>query len=270
MKSAKTVWLIVMVAAIILMITSGIRMSLGLFVAPITNLGEVSIVQMSFALAVSQLMWGVSQPITGALADRFGGVWVLVGGALLLAMGCVLVPYMLSAWGLVLTLGVLLAFGAGAGSFSVLMGQVAQVTSDSQRGLASGVINAGSSFGQFLFAPLVQLLIALPLIGTALEHQGWVLAFWVLAGASLLCLPLSLYLMSQTPKKSTQNNRWRAIFVASHQISNDKQKLLAHSFGIFYLRFSHCIFGHAFADGGDIKGFARQCRFVVFGAHWFI
>lgn len=51
MKSAKTVWLIVMVAAIILMITSGIRMSLGLFVAPITNLGEVSIVQMSFALA---------------------------------------------------------------------------------------------------------------------------------------------------------------------------------------------------------------------------
>lgn len=202
MRSAKTVWLIVLVAAIILMITSGIRMSLGLFVAPITALGQVSIVQMSFALAVCQLMWGVSQPIAGALADRFGGLWVLVGGALLLAVGCALVPYMLSAWGLVLTLGVLLAFGAGAGSFSVLMGQVAQVTSDGQRGLASGVINAGSSFGQFLFAPLVQLFIALPLVGTTLEHQGWVLAFWVLAVAALLCVPLSLYLMSKTPTKA--------------------------------------------------------------------
>lgn len=172
-------------------------MSLGLFIEPITHMGTVSVVQISFALAVMQLMWGVSQPIVGAVADKFGALTVLVGGTLLLAVGCALVPFLLSKWGLVLTLGVLVAFGAGAGSFSVLMGQVANTVPASSRGLASGVINAGSSFGQFLFAPLVQWLIALPLIGKGL---GWQLAFWVLAGVSLFCLPLSWYLVATSKK----------------------------------------------------------------------
>lgn len=162
-------------------------------------MGAVSVVQISFALAVTQLMWGVSQPIVGAVADKFGALTVLVGGTLLLAVGCALVPFLLSKWGLVLTLGILIAFGAGAGSFSVLMGQVANTVPAKSQGLASGVINAGSSFGQFLFALLVQWLIALPLLGTGL---GWQLAFWVLAGVSLFCLPLSWYLVAASKKLS--------------------------------------------------------------------
>ncbi len=193
------IWLIVAIASLILMTTSGIRMSLGLFIEPITHMGAVSVVQISFALAVTQLMWGVSQPIVGAVADKFGALTVLVGGTLLLAVGCALVPFLLSKWGLVLTLGILIAFGAGAGSFSVLMGQVANTVPAKSQGLASGVINAGSSFGQFLFALLVQWLIALPLLGTGL---GWQLAFWVLAGVSLFCLPLSWYLVAASKKLS--------------------------------------------------------------------
>ncbi|WP_208717129.1 MFS transporter [Actinobacillus indolicus] len=187
MTTRQTAWTFVFIAATILLVTSGIRLSLGLFVQPISSTTEISIVQMSFALAVTQLMWGVSQPITGALADRFGAWWVILGGTLLLAIGCALMPYLLSAWGLVFTLGFLVAFGTGAGSFSVLMGQVANKIPAQHRGTASGIINAGSSFGQFAFAPILQSLIVMPAV-------GWIGAMYFLASICLVCIPLGYYL----------------------------------------------------------------------------
>ena len=71
MLSVRSMWLVTLAAAAILMVTMGIRMSLGLFVEPIAGSTGMSIADISFALAVSQLMWGVSQPLTGAAADRF-------------------------------------------------------------------------------------------------------------------------------------------------------------------------------------------------------
>lgn len=189
-------WLLVGIAASILLITSGIRLSLGLFVKPIANSSHIDIVQISFALAIAQLMWGISQPITGALADRFGAWWVLLIGTLLLALGCLAVPYFVTGFGLVITLGVLVAFGTGAGSFSVLMGQVANQTPADMRGSASGIINAGSSFGQFIFAPLLQFFILSPLF-------GWQQAFYAMAMISLLCLPLAYLLTKNTRQDPT-------------------------------------------------------------------
>lgn len=196
LSSHKMLWSIVFIAATILLITSGIRLSLGLFIQPITQTTSLSLVDLSFALAVTQLMWGVSQPITGALADRFGARIVLMSGAILLAIACVCVPWFISQWGIVFTLGILIAFGTGAGSFSVLMGQVANQTPVQYRGTASGVINAGSSLGQFLFAPLLQGLILLPSI-------GWVGAMYCLAFISLICLPLAYVLTQNTSQTIT-------------------------------------------------------------------
>lgn len=192
MTARQSAWTFVFIAATILLVTSGVRLSLGLFVQPISSTTEITIVQMSFALAVTQLMWGVSQPITGALADRFGAWWVILGGTLLLAIGCALMPYLLSAWGLVFTLGFLVAFGTGAGSFSVLMGQVANKIPAQHRGTASGIINAGSSFGQFAFAPILQSLIVMPAV-------GWSGAMYFLAAICLVCIPLGYYLTRNPP-----------------------------------------------------------------------
>lgn len=238
MTKSTAVWSLVAIAATILLITTGIRLSLGLFIQPITSDTSVNIVQISFALAVTQLMWGVSQPITGAIADRFGAWWVLLLGTIVLAVGCALVPHLLSAWGLTLTLGVLIAFGSGAGSFSVLMGQVANQVPEQARGTASGIINAGSSFGQFLFAPMLQLLISLPLV-------GWSKAFYVLAGISLLCLPLAWYLTrgfaqslgSTTP---TTNQPQQSLSSAIKSAMSDRNYLLIH------LAFFTCGFHIAF------------------------
>lgn len=238
MTKSTAVWSLVAIAATILLITTGIRLSLGLFIQPITSDTSVNIVQISFALAVTQLMWGVSQPITGAIADRFGAWWVLLLGTIMLAVGCALVPHLLSAWGLTLTLGVLIAFGSGAGSFSVLMGQVANQVPEQARGTASGIINAGSSFGQFLFAPMLQLLISLPLV-------GWSKAFYVLAGISLLCLPLAWYLtrgfaQSLGSTALTTNQPQQSLSSAIKSAMSDRNYLLIH------LAFFTCGFHIAF------------------------
>lgn len=236
-----TLWILVAIAALILLITSGVRLSLGLFVQPITEDTAVSIVEISFALAMTQLMWGVSQPITGAIADRFGAWWVLLFGTLMLIGGLLLVPQLLSVWGLTLTLGVLIAFGAGAGSFSVLMGQVANQVPERMRGTASGVINAGSSFGQFLFAPMLQLLISLPLI-------GWMGSFYVLAAVCALCIPLAWYLTTNTRHTAKINNQSTQSEAAAAESlgATLKKALVDKNYLLLNLAFFTCGFHIAF------------------------
>lgn len=156
--------ILVAMAGVVLLITSGIRMSLGLFVKPMAS-AELDIVAISFALAICQLMWGIAQPIAGALGDKFGARWVLFGGTALLILGCALTPFWATPFGIMITLGLLVAFGTGAGSFSLLMGQVANRIEPQHRGIASGVINASSSFGQFLFALMLQPIIAWQVMG---------------------------------------------------------------------------------------------------------
>ncbi|MBK6612670.1 MFS transporter [Ottowia sp.] len=172
---------ITLAAAGILMITMGARQSIGLFVGPINTSTGLGIATISFALAVAQFTWGAIQPIAGAAADRWGPRAVLVGGIVVMALGTALTPLMGSGIGLVFAQGLLVAMGAGAGSFSVLIGAAAQRMPAEARGTASGVINAGGSLGQFVFAPVAQKLIQL---------LGWMGAMYTLAVISLAALPL--------------------------------------------------------------------------------
>lgn len=180
-------WPVIAVAAFILLITIGMRMSLGLFLRPVVNTTDLSVAQFSLVIAVFQLMWGVAQPATGALADHYGAWKVLGGGALVLAAACFLIPQLPTFWGLMFAVGLLLAFGTGAGGFSIIMGQVAAKLPPAVRGLASGAVNAGGSAGQFLFAPMVQGLMVQP-------HIGWQGTFYVWGGLSLLILPVAWWL----------------------------------------------------------------------------
>lgn len=218
-------WLLVLAAASVLMITMGIRMSLGLFVQPMVRDTALSITGISFAMAVTQLMWGVSQPLTGALADRFGAWPVIFWGTLLLAAGCALVPWLPTTWGLTLTVGVMIAFGAGAGSFSILMSQVANKVPPQMRGTASGIVNAGGSFGQFLFAPIVQGLIFLP-------AAGWRGAMYALAAVSLLVIPVSRWLTRGDAEAAVQTasaaNSGQTLKQALAQSFKDRSYILLH------------------------------------------
>ncbi len=174
-------WFITLAAAGIMMVTMVARQSLGLFVSPLNTSTGLGIAAISLAMAVGQFTWGAIQPVAGAVADRYGPGPVLLGGLLLLAAGSALTPFMDSTWGLIFSIGLLSAMGSGAGSFSVLMGAAAQRLPLEARGAASGVINAGGSFGQFIFAPILQRLI---------QAVGWMGAMWSLAVVALAALPL--------------------------------------------------------------------------------
>lgn len=168
-------------AAGILMVTMGVRQSLGLFVNPLMLSTGLGIATISFALAVGQFAWGAIQPIAGGLADRFGPRAVLIGGLVVMALGSAVTPFMTSGFGLVVSLGLLSAMGSGAGSFSVLIGAAARRLPAVAHGSAAGVINAGGSFGQFVFAPILQKLI---------QTVGWMGTMWTMALVTLAALPL--------------------------------------------------------------------------------
>ncbi len=180
--SQRQIVVLTVAAAAILMITMGVRQTSGLFLLPITQSTGVTIVGLSFALAIGQFMFGAAQPVFAAIADRYGAIRVIISGALMMALGSILTPYMSSSSGLLLTMGVLGAAGAAAGSFSILIGIAAQRLPVEKRSFASGFINAGGSLGQFVFAPLVQWV-----IGAA----GWMSAMFFTAAAALLTIPLT-------------------------------------------------------------------------------
>jgi MFS family permease len=181
---------VTLAAAAIMMVTMGARQSLGLFVSPLNTSTGLGIATISLALAVGQFTWGAVQPVAGAIADRYGPRMVLIGGLVVLSIGTALTPFMTSGFGLIVSLGVLSAIGSGAGSFSVLIGAAAQRMSAQSRGTASGIINAGGSFGQFVFAPISQKLI---------QSLGWMGAMWTLAVMTLAAIPLVGFVAKKGP-----------------------------------------------------------------------
>lgn len=189
MTPQRKFWTLVASAAAILAVTMGIRQSMGLFLSPLNTSTGLGIVTISFAMAVAQFTWGAVQPLFGMLADRVGSFMVIVLGTLMLAIGLAITPFMSTGFGLMFAVGILTAVGAGAGSFSILIGAAAQRLPADRRSTAAGFINAGGSLGQFIFAPITQALIS---------SFNWVVAIFALAATSLTTILLALPLREKT------------------------------------------------------------------------
>jgi MFS family permease len=185
---ARAAWITISVAAAILMVTMGARQSMGLFVSPLNTHTGLGIATISFAFAIGQLVWGVVQPVFGAVADRWGTGRIIALGSILLAAGSYLTTQVTTEWGLILAAGVLSAAGAGAGSFSILIGATSQRLPAEKRAFASGAINAGGSLGQFVFAPLNQ---------AVMSAYGWMAAMWTMAVIALTTAPMGWLLRSE-------------------------------------------------------------------------
>jgi MFS family permease len=173
-------WLVLLAAAGTFALTMGARQSMGLFLGNLNTATGLGLASISLAFAFGQLFWGVTQPLAGIVADRVGAGRVLVTGVVLVALGTAMIPFMHSTAGLVLAIGVLAAGGAGMAGPAVLMSATTRLVDPARRGLATGVVNAGGSFGQFIFAPLAQGITA---------AAGWVTALQSLAFITLLALP---------------------------------------------------------------------------------
>lgn len=174
------VWLVLLAAAGAFALTMGVRQTMGLFLSPLNTSTGLGVGSISLAFALGQLWWGLTQPFAGAVADRIGTGRVILLGVVLVAVGTFITPLMTTTAGLVLAIGVLAAGGAGMAGPSVLMAASTRLVPAHQRGLATGIVNAGGSFGQFAMAP-----IAIGLTATV----GWASALQWLGVLVLLALP---------------------------------------------------------------------------------
>lgn len=186
---------IVIAAGTVFALIFGVRQSVALFIGPLNSATGLGIAAISLAFACAQLMWGITQPVAGAFADRYGTGRVIAIGAVLVMLGTALTPYATTTWMLVLLIGVVAAGGGGMAGLGVLMSAVARAVPAEKRGLASGIVNAGGSFGQFLVAPL-----ALVLSGAI----GWVGALTFLGLMSLAIVPLA-WVMRGKHEKNAEN-----------------------------------------------------------------
>ena len=183
------VWLVLLAAAGTFALTMGVRQTMGLFLSPLNTSTGLGLASISLAFAFGQLWWGITQPFAGAIADKVGAGRVLLAGTALVALGTFLTPYMTSTLGLVVAIGVLAAGGAGMAGPAVLMSATTRLIPPERRGLATGIVNAGGSTGQFLLAPLAAAL----MVGV-----GWVGAMQILALLVLLALPAAWVLRGNT------------------------------------------------------------------------
>jgi len=178
-------WLVLLAAAATYALTVGVRQTMGLFLSPLNTSTGLGVGSISLAFAFGQLWWGLTQPFAGAIADKVGTARVLVVGVVLVAVGTFITPFMTSTWGLILAIGVLSAGGAGIAGPAVLMAAATRFIPPQRRGLATGIVNAGGSFGQFLMAPIA---------GALMLSFGWANALQILGVVLLLALPAALVL----------------------------------------------------------------------------
>ncbi len=181
----RTPLVIVLCGCLIGMLTFGPRSAFGFFMQPMSREFSWGRDVFGLALAIQNLLWGIGQPISGAIADRFGALRVISVGALLYAAGLITMRYASTPLSLDLSAGVLIGFGLSGCSFNLVLSAFGKLLPAEWRGVALGAGTAAGSFGQFVFAPF----------GVAmLDNFGWQPALIVFACLMLLVVPLSLAL----------------------------------------------------------------------------
>jgi predicted MFS family arabinose efflux permease len=177
--------LLILLSGLIISLCMGLRQSLGLFMRPMTLDLGISAATFGFSIALQNIVWGVSQPFVGALADRYGPRPVLVVTSLLYAAGLLLMIVSRSIPGGLEVAGLLIGIGTAGAGFGVLIGTISRATPPEKRSQTVGLVAAAGSLGTMVIAPLG---------GWLIDGFGWqaaMLAFAAIAASmALLSLPI--------------------------------------------------------------------------------
>jgi len=186
---------LLVLSALIIAISIGLRQSLGLYMPPMTAALGITAATFGFAIAVQNIVWGFAQPVVGAIADRYGPRPVLIGTALMYAGGLLLMAFSQTVPGGLQMGGILAGIGTAGTGFGVLIGTVSRAAPPEIRTRTVGTVAAAASLGTFAIAPLGQ-----ALIGT-LGWKGALITFAGL-GASMAVLALGVRESTNTPRAS--------------------------------------------------------------------
>jgi predicted MFS family arabinose efflux permease len=197
MTPARANWrnpnVVLVCGGLLLMLGLGIRHGFGLFLQPMTADLHWSRETFSLAFAVQNLVWGVTQPLAGMVADRYGSGRVVLGGALLYVLGLALMAHPGSSWQFIFSAGVLIGTGLSGVTFSMISGVLGRAFPPEKRSMAFGISAAAGSFGQFAMLPLTQ---------TLLSHIGWYGALLSLSAVALLMAPLAAAMVEKNVTRS--------------------------------------------------------------------
>ncbi len=167
-------------ASALLSIGMGMRQSLGLFMVPMTRELGITVSDFTFAIAVQNLVWGLSQPFIGAYADRRGLKPVMLGGAVLYILSLVATIFA-TGW-VTLTLGAGVLMGVALACTAANLGMTAsqRSVSPAHRSTVLGMVSSMGSVGSFVCAPLAQ---------TLISSHGWQIALVAFVAIAFAMLP---------------------------------------------------------------------------------
>lgn len=222
----RTPTLVIGFGCLIALIAFGPRSTLGFFLTPMSGANHWGREVFGTALALQNFLWGVGQPLGGIIADRFGTVRVICGGALLYACGLLLMSHATSAPLLDVSGGALIGFGLAGCSFPVIMAAFGKILPTEWRSVSFGFGTAAGSFGQFLYSPIAVAL---------MDAFGWQQTLMIFAVSLLAVLPLSV--MLSTPKMTADEG------VASQSLGQALREAFAHrSYVLLVLGYFTCGF----------------------------
>lgn len=171
-------------AAVMLSLAMGMRQSLGLFMRPIGQDLGVSAADFAFALAVQNIVWGISQPFTGVLVDRFGARWIAMAGVFMYAGGLCLTAFAGGPLAILLGSGVLVGVALSCTTTGVAAKIAARVVRPERRSLAFGLVSGMGSVGTFFAAPLAQ---------SVIQASGWQMAMFAFIALAAAMLPAAFF-----------------------------------------------------------------------------
>jgi len=182
-------WIAVALSFVTTLVAAGIRAAPTVFIHPLEMEFGWSRAEISFAVSINLLLYGIAGPISGWLIDRIGSRLVMVGSLAFLAVGVGLTTVMRDYWQLLFLWGCIIGLAAG-GTASVLAASVASRWFVARRGLVLGILNSANSTGQLIFLPLMM---------TVIVAFGWRGGSLMLLFATLGLIPLVALFMRDDP-----------------------------------------------------------------------
>ena len=183
--------LIMICGGLIILLSMGLRYSFGLFLAPVSDALLLNLQVFSFAFAIQNLLWGLSQPVAGAIAEKYGSGRVIAVAGGLHVIGLMILANADSAWDLYTGAGVIIGLAGSGCTHAVILAVVARNVSDGFRSTALGITAAAGTMGQITVAPMTQYL---------LDDVGWSMSFVVLAFVMAAIVPLAAALTGRPEK----------------------------------------------------------------------
>ena len=223
----------------------GVRSTFGLFLTPMPGAIGWDRETYALAIAIQNLLWGFMMPVAGILADRYGYVLVIMGGALVYALGILGMAVTESTTVLYLTAGVLTGAGVSFTAFTLIATAMARVVGPEKRSLVFGIVAAATSFGQVLFSPITQGFI---------DGYGWESGLYFLLFSTLIIIPLAL-LLPFSPSVKGEDEAGQTVSEAIREASQHRGYILLTT-GFFVCGFHVAFIGVHFPAYVTDLGFA--------------